>query len=459
MDYIEKLCSEAQEHFDDLLMFAKNNRDKEIHVMEKQIFEGLLKTGNALMKVYISSSGTGKMGNIIELKNGKKLKHKDTRKIIHSTIFGEVPINREYYHKATEQGVFPLDSKLNLPEKRYSYLLERFSMGVAVNESYSEVQKYINDIFGINLPQSSIQQVADKSSKYFEKYYKEKKNKQITQDDLVIVSADGKGIPMKSDKKFDKKERLARGEKNTKKKMALVGSVYNIKPEYNQENRKFKPENKKTWACLSNKERTMELLQEDVNSRTYQTDTDGKIIFLADGGKDLWGFKNKYFPTAIEILDWYHMSEYLWKAVYVFYAEDSLEAREWVKNMENKIFHGQVMNVITGIKVRITKNKIKGKKLKILQSVMRYFKNNKQRMKYHEYVEKGCPIGSGNIESACRHVVKDRMEKTGMRWSIDGAQNILSLRAIHINNDFNDYWSHYIGKERNRLYEFLPDIA
>lgn len=435
MNYFEDKALEAQEHFENILMFAKNNSDKDADFMEKEIFNKLLKLGNTLMKVFIDTVGTGDVGNVIKLKDGKELKHVNTTPITHTTIFGELPINREYYHKALEGGVFPLDSQINLPERTYSYLLERFSMGVALNESYDESKKYIQELFG-----------------------KEKKVDSSKSGELIIVSADGKGIPIKSEKKSESKKRLGRGEKNGNKKMALVGTVYNVEPQYDLDHRDFKVTNKKVWAFLEDKERTMELLR-DVNSRTQGNSFTNEIVFVADGERGLWNLRKEYFPEAIEILDWYHMSEYLWKAVYVFYPEGSRESKDWITEMEGKMLEGRVTDVIKGIRVRITKNKIKGKKLETLQKVIKYFSNNKERMKYNEYIKNGYPIGSGNVESACRHLVKDRMEKTGMRWKYKGAQAILSIRATYINDDLNEYWNYYMKKEKNRLYGNLTKCA
>ena len=261
---------------------------------------------------------------------------------------------------------------------------------------------------------------------------------------MLVVSADGKGIHIKSEEKIEDRKRLVRGEKNGKKKMALVGTVYNVTPQYGFEERDFKSRDKKIWAFLEDKERTMSLLRDDVNSRIKNTNFSNDILFLADGERGLWNLKERYFPEAVGILDWYHMSEYLWKAVYVFYPEGSQESKDWIEEMEKKMIEGRVSDVIKGIRVRITKNKIKGDKLTTLRKVIEYFRNNKKRMKYDEYISKGYPIGSGNVESACRYLIKDSMERTGMRWKFKGTQTILSLRAIYINNDLNDYWDYYM---------------
>ncbi len=332
-------------------------------------------------------------------------------------------------------------------------------MGVVVNDSYNEARKLMKELLGIEIPQSSLQQISKKASAYIEDYYKEVEVDPVQKGELTIVSADGKGVPIKKEKQSENKKRLGRGEKNGKKKMALVGTVYNALPQYDSEKREFRPRNKKIWAFLENKERTMELLRNDVNERLSNSKAPSDVIFIADGERGLWSLKEKYFPEAVEILDWYHMSEYLWKAVYVFYKEGSDDAKTWVADMKSKMSEGNATHVITGIKVRISKNKIKGNKLAVLKSVIEYFENNKERMKYNEYREKGYPIGSGNVESACKYLVKDRMEKTGMRWKMSGAQAILSLRSIHLNGNMNDYWTYYMKKENFRLYNNIDKCA
>ena len=87
-----------------------------------------------------------------------------------------------------------------------------------------------------------------------------------------------------------------------------------------------------------------------------------------------------------------------------------------------------------------------------IHSCIRYYDNNRNRMKYDEYLAAGYPIGSGVAEGACRHVVKDRMEQTGMRWTINGAQAMLHLRAIYLNGDWNSYMNYRIEAEQAALY-------
>ena len=99
-----------------------------------------------------------------------------------------------------------------------------------------------------------------------------------------------------------------------------------------------------------------------------------------------------------------------------------------------------------------TVHELKGKAATEVQTVCGYFTNNASRMKYHEYLAAGYPIATGVIEGACRHLVKDRMERSGMRWSVEGAQPMLHIRAIHQSPDRDDFYKVRIKTELKSLY-------
>ncbi len=99
-----------------------------------------------------------------------------------------------------------------------------------------------------------------------------------------------------------------------------------------------------------------------------------------------------------------------------------------------------------------THKKLSKKRLEELERICGYFENNRHRMAYNEYLEAGYPIASGVIEGACRHVVKDRMERSGMRWILDGAHAMLGLRCIHLSGSWEEFTRFRIKRETERLY-------
>ena len=121
---------------------------------------------------------------------------------------------------------------------------------------------------------------------------------------------------------------------------------------------------------------------------------------------------------------------------YCFHSEGSDEADAFVEIYLRKLLEGKVRRAIGGIRQMTTKRRLSKKRREKVEQYLNYFAQRCEYMKYDEYLAAGYPIGSGVVEGACRHLVKDRMEKSGMRWRIEGAQAILSLRAIYVNDDW-----------------------
>ena len=143
---------------------------------------------------------------------------------------------------------------------------------------------------------------------------------------------------------------------------------------------------------------------------------------------------------------------YLWKAAHLFHPKGSDAARAFVKAQARRILHGKIAAVIHSLRWLGTHHKLKGKRLESLESICGYFRNNAHRMAYDVYLEHGFPIASGVIEGACRCVVKDRMERSGMRWVMSGARAMLDMRCIYLSDLWEEFTAFRIQRESRRLY-------
>ena len=296
-------------------------------------------------------------------------------------------------------------------------------------------------------------------------------------EEILAVSADGKGVPIRSTieqrnglpetawqkcnrKKQEAKadgratKRLSRGQVKCRKQMAYVGAVYSIESNVRTSSdildevsktsetpgNRPRPVNKQVQATMTNylqgeRINGQEVLFADLARQVSQRDPDSKkpLVCLMDGQRSLWELQRKYFP-AIPIIDIFHVSERLWQAAYCFHKEGSAEAEKMVCRYFKMLLDGKVESVIRSFQAK--QRLLSKTKRDILLSIIKYYKNNKQYMQYDEHLSKGYPIGSGAIEGACRHLVKDRMEQTGMRWEIEGAQAMLNTRSAFINNEW-----------------------
>lgn len=150
-----------------------------------------------------------------------------------------------------------------------------------------------------------------------------------------------------------------------------------------------------------------------------------------DGQEALWDAANVCLEgtKAVEILDIIHVASYVWDAANLFETtQDKRMAftRKWLQ----AILNGRVSSVLKSLRRLGASKGLHGEKLTSLNKICGYFEKHKTRMRYDEYLKEGYPIATGVIEGACRHLVKDRMERSGMRWTLEGARSMLNVRAV-----------------------------
>jgi hypothetical protein len=217
-----------------------------------------------------------------------------------------------------------------------------------------------------------------------------------------------------------------------------------------------------TWLAREIKERN---LQQAEAAAKQKAPSKPKVhIALIDGQPSLWEKVDqlkKEFPeyTWVEILDLMHANSYLWEAAAVFHPGDSKQQLVFMKDRVLRLLQGKVGLVISGLRQMATKQKIKKSARAIIKKVCRYFSNNRDRMKYDEYLAAGYSIATGVIEGACRHFVKDRMERAGMRWTIKGAQAMLNMRSVSLNRDFEEFNQYRIREKTKKLYPHINVIG
>jgi hypothetical protein len=272
---------------------------------------------------------------------------------------------------------------------------------------------------------------------------------------VLVIQADGKGVRMvvpKAPKVKGPRIRAKAPRRQGTKKMAVVFTLYTLNPEPGCPP---VPLNRKVYAFIGTKKEAFAWLLGEATKRGYGTK---KTLFLSDGDPDLADLQTSLLPEAAPCLDWIHATEYLWDAAHLFHAEGSQAARDWVKQRENLLMAGKVKGFVRGLKQVLTKRKksMKRARREELAAIIGYFERNEKRMPYQAFFEAGYPFASGSVEGACRHLVADRMEGTGMRWKIPGAQAVLHVRSVHLNDEMVDFQKFYARREQERLYGVKP---
>ncbi len=275
----------------------------------------------------------------------------------------------------------------------------------------------------------------------------------------------------KAAKKSKKLEsRLSAGEKKNRKRMAQVATVYTTLPHIRsaqsimkKETEKVSPfhvptRNKRVWASV---EREAEIVIEEAFLEAEKRDPKQRRqwVILIDGLPHQIRLIKKVMKClklkATIIMDFIHVLEYLWKAAWCFFDKGDEAVEKWISQRAIRILQGQCSQVARGIRISATKLKLDSRDN--VDKCADYLINNKIRLQYGQALKNGFPIASGVIEGACRHIINDRLDITGARWSLKGAESILKRRSLKSSGDFDDYWEFHKRESKNRLYNFrLP---
>lgn len=474
----EKHFIKAREEFDALLGWIDQADEEGLRIdqVERGLFSRLLAIGFVLLEAFVAKFGRGDAGETVRREGCTLRRSTDPHRRRYLSIFGELMIQRFVYAIRPKQKIeyVPVDEQLGLPQGECSYVLEDWLQKLCVKDSFDEGVQTLHDWLGVKLNVRSAEASNRRMAKHAESYRELQPHPPSEEEgEIIVLAGDGKGVPTRRplEQRIGRSKRRGKGEKKNKKQMAYVGAVYTIAPfcrtpddVINEVDRKEcakdrpQPKHKRVWiemtrqredAPANGKTRLFAQLGVEVESRARCRDK--PIVCLMDGERALWVAMRQWLPEqTVGILDLYHVMEYLWKAAHCFYAEKSDEAEDFVTARLRMLLEGKVGYLIGSLRRKIAS--LCGVKRKRLLTVIGYLENNRSHMRYDEYLAAGYPIGSGVIEGACRHVVKDRMELSGMRWTVDGAQAMLHLRSIYLNGDWKEFDEHRIQTEQNTLY-------
>ena len=180
------------------------------------------------------------------------------------------------------------------------------------------------------------------------------------------------------------------------------------------------------------------------------------LLLLIDGEHRLWDTAAEQLPAdRIEILDIVHVSAYVWEAAGILCSKDR-DRESFTRTRLQQILHGRARSVIRGLRYMATARNLRGDAARRIATITNYLDAHVERMRYDQYLAAGYPIATGVIEGACRHVVKDRMERTGMRWTLGAAKAMLNLRAVFASGHWDDF---QITRRQKEIERFHPHKA
>jgi hypothetical protein len=456
-----------------------------VHQVERAIWQLVLRIGRQALQQFFALQGSGDQGDAVHLPDGRAL---DRLSELHSrryvSIFGNFVLRRTAYGSREGQKIefVPLDNRLQLPASVFSYVLQDWDQALCAEDAFGQVNATIARMLGLKQSVDSLEHMNQDLAERATPFRLSRPLPPAAEEgEVFVASADGKGVVLRRDADDPAPPAYrTKGDKASQKRMATVGTVYSVdryvrtpeqvvaalfRDDPRPEGGRPRPRHKQVWGSLpqqdvpvSGMEAVFVWLLWELSRRNPGGGKE--VVYLSDGQEALWSAQAQYLGGGglVGILDLLHVTPRLWQAAHVFHAEKSAAAEAFVRERLLRVLRGEVASVIQGLRVMGGRRALTAAKRKTLREVCNYLAKNQERMRYDTYLAAGYPIASGVIEGACRHLVKDRMERAGMHWTIPGAQAMLEVRSVYVSGQWEEYQAYRIEQETLRLYPYRGSV-
>ncbi len=481
--------SAAEAHFDAMKQFLQR---PEAHRLDLSGLEHHLATEGRellrqLLQAHIAARGGGDIGTSMVGADGVRRSHKRLRPRTILTLFGPITIQRMAYSMPQVASLFPLDAMLNLPPNKVSYTLQHHLVHEVITRSFHEALDALERWTGVSFTNALAQRIIRDAAQDFDPFYAQRETQESGEAQplpLLVLTVDGTGVLVRTEdlRPATRKKRmahstlsqgnpLAQPHREYTRRMATVASAYEVArflrtpedfadrffaPPPHPPLQRPAPTAKRLWASLTLPSKTViQALFEDARRR--DPNHTKEWVALVDG--DLHQITRvqacaKQFGVSLTIIcDIVHVLGYLWKAGAVLQRSELVAP--WVHDALLRVLLGHSAAVAATMRAAATRQKLPAKARKPLDVCARYLHNHAPYLAYHRYLKAGYPIATGVIEGGCRYLVKDRLALTGARWSLDGAEAVLKLRAVKVSGDLATYWTFYEQQQYRRIHECL----
>ena len=399
-----------------------------------------------------------------------------------ATLFGTVQVTRCAWRSPGAGNCCPADAALSLPAGRHSHSLAKLAAIEAARGSFDAAHAAIARRCGNVIGKRQLEQAVTGAAADIPAFYAARIPEPCTSPTLVVLSADCKGIVMrpgalraataKAAARLGKmRTRLTAGEKPNRKRMACLVTVYDAGParrrphdviappggRHGTRNPRPGPEARAKWLAGSVRKDPAEVIAAAFDEAEARDPGHLRTwVVLVDGAEhqlDLIRAEAARRSVTMHIvIDLIHVLEYIWKAAWSLHDAGDPAAEDWVAAKALAALAGDSARASQEITAEADAAGLEGSHRTGADACVRYLNARHEYLRYDQALEAGWPIATGVIEGACRHLIADRLDIGGARWGLDGAEAILTIRAVIANGDFEKYWRFHLAREHERLY-------
>jgi hypothetical protein len=409
---------------------------------EKSIRASMHQIGGVLLEKLLNADSGSYRGARIDCGGGHHARFVEYRWKQVVTVLAPLKLERAYYHcDECGSGVIPKDQELDLLGTSFSPGVRRMMGRVGAKEAFDEGRQDMEELAGIVVKTKEVERVSEAIGAQVEETYK-RERKAIVSGKVVTMQAaanlyvavDGTCVPMVGRETEGRKGRDETGKAKTRE--AKVGCVF-TQTRVDENGYPVRDEQSTSYVAAIEPTEAFgfRIYAEAMRRGAGRAD---RVIVLGDGAQWIWALADMHFPGAVQIVDLYHAREHLADVAKAVYGAGSQRASDWRAARTAQLDVRGVRGVLASLK-RLRPRTSNAKE--IVESAIDYFRGNANRMKYAQFRAEGLFVGSGVVEAACKAVIGQRLKRSGMRWTVRGANTIIALRCCQKSNRWEEFWA------------------
>ena len=375
---------------------------------------------------------------------GHRAQYQELRSRPVLTVGGPVRMTRPYYLcPDCHQGQFPADAELDVTETDLSPGVRRMQALVGQQAPFDDGREQLKVLAGLEVTTKSVERTAEAIGEDIARREKEEIQKAIQLDLPVVVGEpipilylqmDGTGVPVVKKETLGRQGKAEGQPAHTRE--AKLGCVF-TQTCWDEEGYAIRDPDSTTYTgAIETAEQFGRRIYLEVWKRGWARAL--KKVLIADGAEWIWNLAGDHFPGAIQIVDLYHARQHLWEVVRKLHPQDEAKQKAWMKIHQKRLLDkGKIEKLVESLRSVDCQDSETAEKIRIEAD---YFEKNTERMRYPKFRKQHLFVGSGVIEAGCKNVIGSRLKRSGMFWSVRGANSILALRCCHLNGRFEDYW-------------------
>lgn len=361
------------------------------------------------------------------------------------TVVGPVKVSRPYYLcPHCHIGQFPADVELDIENTESSPGVRRMEAVVGQEAPFEHGRDEIKVLAGLEVTTKAVERTAEAIGGDIARRDQQEVQRAVQLDLPIVIGApipilyvqmDGTGVPVVKKETEGRKGKVAGQPAHTRE--AKLGCVF-TQTTWDEKGFAVRDPGSTTYTgAIETAEEFGKRLYLEAWKRGWSRAQ--KNVVIGDGAEWIWNIAEQHFPGAVQIVDLYHARQHLWELVRKLHPNDEAKQKAWIRVHQKRLLDkGKIEKLVAAIASLHSSNPEVAEKIRLEAD---YFNRNKERMRYPQFRAQHLFVGSGVIEAGCKAVIGSRLKRSGMFWTVRGANAILALRCCHLNGRFEDYWA------------------